>query len=174
MKLIVPLLCASLQQFATAAVECPGSAAVSHAKAQVGAPVLPTTVFIRATGLFHRHYAVPALPNQVTSTFANACTDVLAELKARVAGEDGWVDPHNAGNYTILSEEASTLHLSHATGNGKYTDLLNVELTDTEEGGCELSGCSESQVSSIKDFSTNFCKRLPTQRCSWSAVLPSI
>ena len=42
------------------------------------------------------------------------------------------------------------------SGNKKYTDKLTFTFT-AQGGGCEISGCSESQVTSIADFSTNYC-----------------
>merc|ERR1711988_1669131 len=53
------------------------------------------------------------------------------------------------GNSTVLSTQ-------RVTGDGKYTDLQKFTLT-TSGSGCSVAACSESQVFSILDFSTNFC-----------------
>eukprot|EP00526_Cylindrotheca_closterium_P023966 CAMPEP_0113620954 /NCGR_PEP_ID=MMETSP0017_2-20120614/10691_1 /TAXON_ID=2856 /ORGANISM="Cylindrotheca closterium" /LENGTH=192 /DNA_ID=CAMNT_0000530655 /DNA_START=53 /DNA_END=631 /DNA_ORIENTATION=+ /assembly_acc=CAM_ASM_000147 len=95
------------------------------------------------------------------------CQKVLEEVTARLNHENGWVDPHNKGNYALISSKSSTdektgkevnlINASHTTGNGKYTDLLNLQLTVGDDGDCVLETCSESQVTSVLDFSTNFC-----------------
>ncbi|CAE7030663.1 unnamed protein product [Symbiodinium natans] len=45
---------------------------------------------------------------------------------------------------------------SRLTGDKKYTDKMTITLADTN-GKCMIMGCSESQVFSIFDFSTNYC-----------------
>ena len=42
------------------------------------------------------------------------------------------------------------------TGNKKYTDKLNMKLTPSNTS-CIISSCSESQITSYADFSTNYC-----------------
>ena len=76
---------------------------------------------------------------------------------ARVNGQYAtWHDPHNNGSY-VITNNATNLELSRTTGGaGTYTDHLAFAFTDSSSG-CELSGCSASQVYSIKDFSTNYC-----------------
>mmetsp|Transcript_92414 Transcript_92414/g.249301 ORF Transcript_92414/g.249301 Transcript_92414/m.249301 type:complete len:386 (-) Transcript_92414:54-1211(-) len=107
---------------------CPGSSSLVHARAQV------------------------------TTTFpGTGCDDVRAEMKARIAGQGGWVDPHNGGTYTLLSESANGFSAERVTANKKYTDNMDFTFQASGAGGCELQGCSESQVTSIADFSTNFC-----------------
>eukprot|EP00405_Crypthecodinium_cohnii_P000838 CAMPEP_0194764742 /NCGR_PEP_ID=MMETSP0323_2-20130528/23713_1 /TAXON_ID=2866 ORGANISM="Crypthecodinium cohnii, Strain Seligo" /NCGR_SAMPLE_ID=MMETSP0323_2 /ASSEMBLY_ACC=CAM_ASM_000346 /LENGTH=104 /DNA_ID=CAMNT_0039692625 /DNA_START=240 /DNA_END=554 /DNA_ORIENTATION=- len=49
------------------------------------------------------------------------------------------------------------LEFSRLTGDGKYTDKLTFHLEGRSDNRCALYGCSESQVTSIKDFSTNCC-----------------
>ena len=44
---------------------------------------------------------------KVTATAAAPCANVLAEIEARAQGQDGWVDPHNGGVYTLLSDGAN-------------------------------------------------------------------
>merc|ERR1712150_276658 len=48
------------------------------------------------------------------------------------------------------------LDFSRTTANGQYTDKLTYTFQD-KVSGCEVSGCSESQVTSVADFSTNYC-----------------
>merc|ERR1711991_1085091 len=45
---------------------------------------------------------------------------------------------------------------SRLTGDGKYTDKMVFSLTDAD-GSCKIEACSESQVFSIGDASTNYC-----------------
>ena len=111
---------------------------------------------------------------------ANAsCKDVQAEIVARIAGQStgAWHDPHNNGTYTLVSQSTGRLDTSRVTGNKKYTDkqtftfqtsgcgeprfrLLSytrVMLFDVRSSSCIVSGCSESQVTSVYDASTNYC-----------------
>jgi len=87
------------------------------------------------------------------------CDDVIAEMEARVAGiEKGtWHDPHNTGVYAILGRGASELSMQRRTGNGKYTDKLVFTFEKVSPSQCKIQGCSESQVTSVADFSTNYC-----------------
>mmetsp|Transcript_10861 Transcript_10861/g.33493 ORF Transcript_10861/g.33493 Transcript_10861/m.33493 type:complete len:186 (-) Transcript_10861:86-643(-) len=94
---------------------------------------------------------------KVTATFETAaCADVQSEMRARVDGE-GWADPHNGGNYTLEAASATALTASRTTGDGKYTDEMAFAFEDSANGGCVVSGCSASQVTSVADFSTNYC-----------------
>merc|ERR1712216_792389 len=68
----------------------------------------------------------------------------------------GWVDPHNKGTYTITSSSATSVSLERVTGNKKYTDKMILTLT-ASGSGCDMDACSESQVTSVLDFSTNYC-----------------
>ena len=87
-----------------------------------------------------------------------SCPSVETEIRARVNGTNGWVDPHNHGNYTMVSDEAGVMRLTRTTGNGKYTDALMLTFSDWGgDYGCQITACSESQVNSFADFSTNFC-----------------
>merc|ERR1711924_425641 len=100
---------------------------------------------------------------QLAVSFQNSCADVMKEVKLRVDSQasGAWVDPHNGGKlgvakYTIESSTATSIHMHHLTGNGKYTD----ELIFTFSGSgntCSVTACSESQVTSVLDFSTNYC-----------------
>jgi hypothetical protein len=83
-------------------------------------------------------------------------------MTARIAGRDGWVDPHNAGTYSVEggSTEGKELHAKRITGNKKFTDLQLFQFSEnggTASEGCLMTGCSESQVTSYMDFSTNYC-----------------
>lgn len=112
--------------------QCPGSPALIHAK---------TTVQGHTTA---------------------SCDDVATEVEARVAGQWAtWHDPHNNGTYTLLQAETlgptKMLKLKRLTGNKLYTDKMVLTMQPSSAGGCELAGCSESQVFSVEDFSTNYC-----------------
>merc|ERR1712150_235137 len=53
--------------------------------------------------------------------------------------------------------EVNEMRLQRRTGNGKYTDKLTFTFDKTSLGKCKIQGCSESQVTSVADFSTNYC-----------------
>ena len=112
---------------------CPGSAAYVHASARV----------------------------QVQANVA--CDEVQAEMLSRVHSQHTgvWHDPHNNGTYSITSESltsaSDTLAFSRLTGDRKYTDKMIFSFANSEDGKCEMLACSESQVTSILDFGTNYC-----------------
>lgn len=103
-------------------------------------------------------------------TFASdSCAVVAAEMLARVAAEAGWRDPHTRhgagtrGAYALLGRAAAAadgtpgaLSLSRTTADGSYTDLMDLSF-ESRAGGCVVQACSESQVPSFLDMSTNFC-----------------
>jgi hypothetical protein len=93
----------------------------------------------------------------MTVSFQETCDVVKEEIKSRLAAKGGWSDPHNSGTYKLQSEYGNLLEGSRLTGNGKYTDLFDLAFFDSDEGGCLVPACSESQVSSILDMSTNYC-----------------
>lgn len=93
---------------------------------------------------------------QVTVSFLASCDTVRAEVAARIAGENGWLDPHNRGNYSLVSEASGVLEASRLTGDGKFTDRMTLTFEATGSG-CSLEACSESQGTSLLDFSTNYC-----------------
>merc|ERR1719382_1034234 len=67
--------------------KCPGSAAFVHASCSVEA------------------------------TTSASCTDVVAEIQARVAGQyAAWHDPHNNGTYAIKSQNDQELLLTRTSG----------------------------------------------------------
>ncbi|CAK9014104.1 unnamed protein product [Durusdinium trenchii] len=91
---------------------------------------------------------------QVVAIAGSSCKDVHEEILARVQSK--WHDPHNGGTYSLVSATALQLQLKRLTGDKKYTDKMTITLSDTN-GKCMIMGCSESQVFSIGDKSTNFC-----------------
>lgn len=93
---------------------------------------------------------------KMTVQFQQPCTMVQSEINLRVTSP-AWVDPHNAGKYAQISSRAGIIKGSRITGSGQYTDLFNFSLEDTADKGCQVTTCSESQVFSIFDFSTNYC-----------------
>lgn len=87
---------------------------------------------------------------------AGSCTEVKNEMLARVDGQyDAWHDPHNNGTYSVISN-GDYLELSRTTANLQYTDKMDFTFTDGDNT-CTIEGCSESQVTSVADFSTNYC-----------------
>merc|ERR1712070_55398 len=98
---------------------------------------------------------------KVTVEADATCDVVQAEIEAR-AGGGNWVDPHNGGVYSVLSSSNGLINTQRTTnpatsvGGVVYTDKQTFELTATD-GGCQIKGCSESQGSSVGDFSTNYC-----------------
>jgi len=94
---------------------------------------------------------------RMTSTAAASCSAVKAEMIARVNGVNGWYDQHNRGTYT-QQNYGGDVSFSRLTGDGKYTDKMIFVLTD-QGSSCKIEGCSEAQVFSIADFSTNYCEQ---------------
>jgi hypothetical protein len=99
---------------------------------------------------------------KVTATAAASCTDVQSEIQARASGQNGWQDPHNNGVYSVLNSETNLISTQRTTnpatsvGGQVYTDKQIFKLSDTD-GGCQIESCSESQGTSVGDFSTNYC-----------------
>jgi len=121
-------------------IACPGSAAFVHASCKLA------------------------------SRTSASCEIVAEEVLARVYGQfETWHDPHNNGTYTLLRDESGSpdgcseashsriLTLKRLTGDQKYTDKMTLTLRSTCDGNCMVLGCSESQVTSVADFSTNYC-----------------
>lgn len=95
---------------------------------------------------------------EMTISFPDtSCEKVAKEIVSRGNGMHGWIDPHNRGEYTITSQSNSKVEGSRLTGDKRFTDLFDFELKDDGNGGCNVVACSESQVNSILDFSTNYC-----------------
>jgi hypothetical protein len=123
---------ATLTAVAAADYQCPGSGSLIHASMKV------------------------------TSTASASCSDVQAEIEARAQGQGGWVDPHNGGVYSLLGSSNGVIQTQRTTnpstsvGGQVYTDKQTFVLSDTD-GGCKIESCSESQGTSVGDFSTNYC-----------------
>lgn len=89
------------------------------------------------------------------------CGAVHAELISRVVDchEGKWRDPHNGGEYYFVHANSTYIRANRWTGNAsitKYLDLMDFELV--QKGiDCEMTGCSESQVTSWFDAGTNYC-----------------
>jgi len=143
----------------------------------------------------------PGAPNAFWNAFASlllrttaTCDEVVAEIRARVNGTNGWIDPHNQGTYTMINDftgvqrlssmidprtnkmiaDAGTMRLERKTGkgtymlsdkvalqfaaSGKYTDVMMFSFADRPgKFQCQITACSESQVNSYLDLSTNYC-----------------
>jgi len=58
-----------------------------------------------------------------------------------------------------LKEDSLELDLQRVTGNHHFTDKLIFTFTDYKaiKPTCGIHACSESQIFSVKDFSTNYC-----------------
>jgi len=97
-------------------------------------------------------------------SFSDTCATVSEEIEARIQANQGgsWVDPHNAGHYFLDSASSSQLDARRETGTasiaqgGPFTDKLRFTLTQNG-GGCAVSACSVSQVTSVFDFSGSYC-----------------
>lgn len=114
--------------FTASAGTCPGSAAFIHAKCQLELDVHAS------------------------------CDDFTTEVTARMNGEGGWADPHNGGTYNVLSSKDGVIQGTRLTGNQKYQDLFTFTTTPSADGSsCAVTACSESQVFSVIDMSTNYC-----------------
>lgn len=95
---------------------------------------------------------------------SNTCDEVSGEMLSRITSQS-WVDPHNAGEYTIrdkgqsnVDEEISFIRGERTTGDKKYTDKFMLTFDPTlGPASCKVMACSQSQVFSILDFSTNYC-----------------
>eukprot|EP00939_MAST-03C_sp_MAST-3C-sp1_P002318 g2318.t1 len=92
-------------------------------------------------------------------TISESCDTVRGVIQERAEGSGNgqWVDPHNKGTYTVEGSTGNQLSLQRETGNKKYTDKMIFTFSDTSDGGCSVVACSESQVTSVEDFSTNYC-----------------
>lgn len=97
------------------------------------------------------------------STFFHGtpCVQVRSEVMARLRGEGGWRDrKQHPGHYQLIKSGVQCIKAQRTTGKGAspgpYTDLFGLVFLP-KQNGCQLAGCSESQVASLLDFSTNFC-----------------
>ena len=97
---------------------------------------------------------------QVSITFpSTSCDAVRGEISKRVNGQYGsWYDPHNNGTYSITDSSSSdSMSLSRLTGDKKYTDKMIFSYAVMASGGCDVTAFSESQVTSLLDYATNYC-----------------
>lgn len=94
----------------------------------------------------------------MTVKFDQPCDMVRREMESRVTSKT-WVDPHNQGTYTLSdSSSKGRMEVSRLTGDKRYTDKMAIEFDSTgKKGGCTVRACSTSQVTSMLDFSTNYC-----------------
>jgi len=102
---------------------------------------------------------------KVTATASASCSAVEAEITGRTkASQAGsWVDPHNGGIYSLTSSENGVIKTERSTNPGTsvpagttYVDKQIFVLTDSGDS-CKIEACSESQSTSVGDFSTNYC-----------------
>ena len=93
-------------------------------------------------------------------------------MVSRASGANGWSDPHNGGTYTFTSTTPSDITGTRTTGDGKYTDKYDFHFESTSASTCTVSACSESQVMSVLDYSTNYCN-LHSLYCSSAEGCPT-
>lgn len=100
---------------------------------------------------------------EITALASASCADVYAEILARAGAQNGWVDPHNGGIYSVLSSVTGSSVTTQRTTNPKtsvggqlYTDKQIFTLSE-QDGKCTIEACSESQGTSVGDMSTNYC-----------------
>ena len=95
----------------------------------------------------------------MTVTFDQPCDMVRSEIESRIQSK-AWVDPHNQGTYGLLdSSSEGRMDVTRLTGDKRYTDKMAIEFDSVGggTGGCTIRACSTSQVTSVLDFSTNYC-----------------
>ncbi|CAE7251079.1 unnamed protein product [Symbiodinium natans] len=91
--------------------------------------------------------------------FQAPCASVQQEIEARIRLN---MDRKQLlGNYTLLDSEAGACTKASRATNphadpGPFTDLFGFRYMSAGSH-CHVLGCSESQVESLCDFSTNFC-----------------
>ena len=106
----------------------------------------------------HVHASCHVAAHLADTTTPDSCHNLHTEILARVSAKNGWTDPHNKGTYKLLNQTDGLLSLQRQTGDKKYVDKIDISLVSgANGGGCFLYGCSESQVTSIYDASTNVC-----------------
>lgn len=100
-----------------------------------------------------------------TILISSSCKNVQDEVERRIQGKDNWVDPKSKpGKYELIKSisshggDRSTL-AQRTTGDGSnYTDKFLLSYASGEKKDtCLVSACSESQSTSVYDYSTNFC-----------------
>ena len=96
----------------------------------------------------------------ISIKFSNTCADVQEEIAERIS--KNMDRKSHPGVYAeIDSVSGSCIKASRTTGSGAspgpFTDLFGFTFDDSEADSCSVTACSESQVGSLCDFSTNFC-----------------
>ena len=86
--------------------------------------------------------------------FTDSCETVRSQISSRLSGP--FTDPHNGGTYSQTSATDDKINGKRVTGDAKYTDKMDFTFATNGEG-CSISACSESQVMSVIDYSTNYC-----------------
>jgi hypothetical protein len=103
--------------------------------------------------------------------FSNSCDEVRAEIVGRIQSPT-WTDPHNGGTYSLVSSNASYVSGTRLTGDKKYTDKFDF-IFSASGTSCKVEACSESQVFSMIDYSTNYCN-LHDLYCSSTDGCPTV
>lgn len=62
-----------------------------------------------------------------------------------------------SGGIAIVPSSLRFSTLTRLTGDGQFTDKMTFTFADTSAGGCQVAACSDSQVNSLFDDSTNYC-----------------
>merc|ERR1719461_1358490 len=88
--------------------------------------------------------------------FQDSCDAVATEIKARASGQNGFVDPHNRGRYSLVSANGNMVTAKRVTGNGVFTDKITFAM-QANGSGCTVYACSESQGTSANDSGANMC-----------------
>eukprot|EP01061_Rhynchopus_euleeides_P026202 TRINITY_DN42892_c0_g1_i1.p2 TRINITY_DN42892_c0_g1~~TRINITY_DN42892_c0_g1_i1.p2 ORF type:complete len:170 (+),score=70.04 TRINITY_DN42892_c0_g1_i1:59-568(+) len=123
-------------------------------------------LLLGAAAVLGSDYSCPGSPVgihascEVTATVNGSCADAFTEAKLRILlnANGSWVDPHNGGTYSIMSESTDVLNGKRLTGNKKYTDHFTMKFESTgSSSSCNIVSCSESQSFSYLDYSTNYC-----------------
>ncbi len=96
-----------------------------------------------------------------------SCTDVREEIVERIKKNQ---DPKShKGKYKIIKDWKNSTLASRTTGDGtNYTDIFKFTYSNLRKEnsadmivggnkGCRVTACSESQVMSLSDYSTNYC-----------------
>lgn len=104
----------------------------------------------------------PHASMRVVAIATASCEHVSEEIQARSIGYEGWIDPHNAGKYTLMNSSSTVIETNRTTnpkvsvGGQTYTDRQTFTLKD-ENGNCRIEACSVSESTSVNDYSTNYC-----------------
>merc|ERR1719272_2472059 len=87
------------------------------------------------------------------------CTEVLARISGQTTSTPHWTDPHNGGMYKLINSQCVDIKGTRAPGSKAKQPVPDMfGMSFTQDGAdCKLQACSESQVFSVLDFSTNYC-----------------